>query len=35
MHAGENFKFAAGGRHKVYADGPFTMALLMELPDQA
>ncbi|WP_067559821.1 cupin domain-containing protein [Faecalibaculum rodentium] len=35
MHAGENFKFAAGGRHRVYADGPFTMALLMELPDQA
>ena len=32
LNAGENFKFAAGGRHTVRADGPFVMALLMELP---
>ena len=31
LKAGANFKFAAGGRHRVQADGPFTMALLMEL----
>ncbi len=35
LKAGENFKFAAGGKHKVSADGPFTMALLMELPSHS
>ena len=29
IKAGENFKFAAGGRHWVKADGRFKMALLM------
>lgn len=29
IHAGENFKFDAGGRHAVTADGPFKMALLL------
>lgn len=32
LKTSENFKFAAGGRHTVSADGPFVMALLMELP---
>lgn len=31
IKAGENFKFAAGGRHWVKADGKFKMALLMTL----
>lgn len=29
IHAGENFKFDAGGKHAVTADGPFKMALLL------
>ena len=31
IQAGENFKFAAGGKHWVKADGKFKMALLMTL----
>ena len=31
IRAGENFKFAAGGKHWVKADGRFKMALLMTL----
>ena len=31
IKAGENFKFAAGGKHWVKADGRFKMALLMTL----
>ena len=31
IQAGENFKFAAGGKHWVKADGRFKMALLMTL----
>lgn len=31
IKAGENFKFAAGGKHWVKADGKFKMALLMTL----
>ncbi len=31
IHAGENFKFAAGGRHFVRADKRFKMALLLTL----
>ena len=31
IRAGENFKFAAGGKHWVKADGKFKMALLMTL----
>ena len=31
IKAGENFKFAAGGRHWVKANGRFKMALLMTL----
>ena len=31
IKAGENFKFAAGGRHWIKADGRFKMALLMTL----
>ncbi|MSS19392.1 cupin domain-containing protein [Pseudoramibacter porci] len=29
IRAGENFKFDAGGKHAVTADGPFKMALLL------
>lgn len=32
IRAGENFKFAAGGRHSVGAPSGFQMALLLELP---
>lgn len=31
IRAGENFKFAAGGKHWVKADGKFKMALLLTL----
>lgn len=31
ISAGENFRFAKGGRHYVKADGPFKMALLLVL----
>ena len=31
IQAGENFKFAAGGKHWVKADGRFKMALLITL----
>lgn len=31
IKAGENFRFAAGGKHAVFADGKFKMALLLTL----
>lgn len=35
IQAGENFAFAKNGRHAITADGPFKMALLLTLDEEA